>query len=303
MNAEPVLPLRVDTRATSRLRFEFWTAFREHATKVGIVRCGRASSDSWMHHNGHLNGGTLFTMVRVRQGEIVTQFALDGMTASTIYSFLKSHHREVDAAFSEVAQWRTAGIRTHEIEVRRHADIADKQEWPQHFDWFVRQLAAFQHALWPLVGRLPPTGTSRQWNEHSFFAELEAHTPPAVIPAREVLRWSQANMPLIDWGCGKRFGSFVPKARRQGRLYAAVSLWTSGAMVLRFADLKKEWPFCEASLRLDLLERFNRVPHLSLPPEAIDSLPAIPLPILAEPGSLARFLDALAWFLGVVKSR
>ena len=303
IDAESVVPLRVDTRETSRLRREFWTAFREHATDVGIVNCGRASSDSWMHHNGHLNGGTLFTMVRVRQGEIVTQFALDGITASTIYSFLEAHRRDVDAAFSEAAQWRTAGVRTHEIEVRKPADIADKQEWPRHFDWFVRQLGAFQHALWPLVGRLPPTGNSREWSEPSFFAELDAHTPSAVAPARELLSWSQANMPVIDWGHGKRFGSFVPRVRRQGRLYGAVSVWTSGAVILRFADLKNEWPFCEASLRLELLERLNRVPHFSLPPEAIDSLPAIPLPILAAPGSLARFLDALAWFAGVVKSR
>ena len=291
-----------DSRETPRLRREFWTAFREHAADAGIVTCGRASSDSWMHHNGHLNGGTLFTMVRVRQGEIVTQFTLDDITASTIYSFLQAHRSDIDPAFAETPQWRMAGVRTHEIEVRRPADIADEQEWPRHFDWFLRQLGTFQRVLWPLVGRVPLTGDTRQWDERSFFAELASHTPTAAAPARDLLRWSQANFPIIDWGHGKRFGSFVPRARRQGRLYGPVSVWTSGVVILRFADLKKEWPFSEESLRLDLLERMNGIPHLGLPRDAIDSLPAIPLPILAEPGALSRFLGSLTWFVGVVRS-
>ena len=204
-------------------------------------------------------------MVRVRQGEIVAQFALDELTAGTIFSFLQAHRREIDAAFADAPAWRTAGTRTHEIEVRRPADITTEQAWPEYFDWFVRQLSAFQHALWPLVGRLPPSGGTRQWDEGSFFSELAAYTPSALAPARELLRWSQANMSMVEWGHGKRYGSFVPRARREGRLYGPFSVWTNGTFILRFAGLKKEWPFDEPAVRLDLLERVNLLPHLRPP--------------------------------------
>lgn len=292
----------MDYRETPRLRREFWSAFRNHVGQKDGVKCGRASSDSWMHHNGHLNGGTLFTMVRVRQGAIATQFALDDITASTIFSFLKAHRADIDSAFSGVPQWRTAGVRTHEIEVRTEADLTSRCDWSRYFAWFVEQLEAFQTALWPLVGRVPPAGDNRPWDEESFFAELGLHTPSAVAPARELLRWSQVNMSLVQWGRGKRFGSFVPTVRRQGRLHNAVSVWTNGTVVLRFADLKRESPFCDASLRAEFLHRLNRVPHFSLPRDAVDLLPSIPLPILAEAGSLTRFLDALDWFVQAVRS-
>jgi hypothetical protein len=256
-----------------------------------------------MHHNGDLNGGELFTMVRVRQGEIVAQFALDELTAGTIFSFLQAHRHEIDAAFSDAPAWRTAGIRTHEIEVRRPADITDTQAWPEYFDWFLRQLSAFQQALWPFVGRQPPAGSKRQWDEESFFAELAASTPTAVAPARELLRWSQANMSVVEWGHGKRYGSFVPRARREGRLYGPFSVWTNGTFILRFAGLKKEWPFDQPAVRLSLLERVNLLPHVDLAPEAIDALPALPLPLLAEPAALERFCDVLTWVLATIRSR
>ncbi len=38
--------------------------------------------------------------------------------------------------------------------------------------WLRRQLEVFQRALWPFVGRVPPTGARRQWDEPSFFGEL-----------------------------------------------------------------------------------------------------------------------------------
>ena len=87
----------MEQRATSCLRREFWTAFGDLESASGTVKSGKPSSDSRMHHNGGLNGGTLFTMVRVRQGEIGTQLALDDITADTICSFLRAHKGEIDS--------------------------------------------------------------------------------------------------------------------------------------------------------------------------------------------------------------
>jgi hypothetical protein len=292
---------RVGHRETPRLRRAFWTAYRDLAQHAPTLRCGRASSDSWMHHNGYLNGGTLFTMIRVRQGEIGVQLALDDITASTIFSYLETHRATIDSAFPKTPQWRRVGTRTHEIEVRRPADIARRDEWQGYFAWYLLQLESFQRVLWPLVGRVPYPGQSRQWDRESFFTELESHTPSAAAPARRLLEWNEHNMSLVQWGHGRRFGSFIPRARREGRLYDAISVWTSATVSLRFADLKKEWPFSDEALRLELLRRFNRVPHVSLPRKAISALPALPLPLLAESRAMTPFLDALDWFAATVR--
>lgn len=292
----------MDYRQTPRLRLEFWRAFKLYMASARTFRCGRASSDSWMHHNGALNGGSLFTMIRVRLGEIGTQFALDDATASTIFSFLQTRRSHIDAAFAEELQWRSVGSRTHEIEVRRPADLGKEREWSEYFAWFGQQLGAFQDTLWPLVGRVPPAGEKGTWDEQTFFASLAAYNPTSVGAARELLDWSAAKMPSVYWGHGRRFGSFAPGIRRQGTVHSVVSVWTDGTAMVRFGALKKTPLFCREALRVELLGRLNDVPHFDLPREVLDGYPAIPLPLLDDPTTLARFLGVLDWSVGVLSA-
>jgi len=262
------------------------------------IGCAKPSVDTWMDHGAGLIGGALYSIMRTRLGEIGVQFALNDATSSTIYSWLRTRAPEIEAAFSEPLNWHDpAGARTSLVEVRRRADISDRTSWPECFEWLRTRLETFQLTLWPIVGRVPPAGVvARRWDESSFFAELEQFNPPGVDPARFLLAWARESGMNLVWGRGRRFGSCMPRFVHGGQPYEPVSIWTNGVVLLRFVDLRKAPPWNTPQRRLDLLKRFNTTPHFSLPGQVIDMRPALPLPLLDAPSSMASFCAALEWF-------
>ncbi len=187
-----------------RLRLEFWSGFRQFVADRSAITCGRASSETWMHHDARLNCGRLFSMIRTRDGEIGSQFALDDLTARTVFSLLDDHRREVDEAFG------------------------------QPLTWLLDNLGGLARALGPFVGRSIPTPHRGDWDEPSFFAALGEHNPCAAGPARRLLEWGRASLPQVRWGHGKQSGSFTPGVLRSGVEHSLVSVWTDGLFCDRF---------------------------------------------------------------------
>jgi hypothetical protein len=286
-----------------RLRLEFWRAFKEYMTGRDFATCGRASSETWMHHDGKLNCGRLFSMIRVRQGEIGSQYALDDHTASTVYAFLSTHRGEIDALFGQSLTWRTVSERMYEVEIRRPADISRRDDWMDLFVWLSKNLRAFQRSLGPFLGRSTSAAHQGNWDEQSFFDMLAKHSPHATDPARHLLEWGHATMPHLRWGHGRRAGSFVPTVLREGTEHSVISVWTDGLFVVRFGALRKDLPFSDERLRRELLARLNRVRCFRLPPTVIDLYPGLPLPLLADTDTMDGFISALDWCAGQLKSR
>jgi hypothetical protein len=292
----------VGPRDMPRLRSEFWRSFKASLEPAVGVTLGRVSSEGYMNVNAGLNCGSLIVMARVRKGEIGVQLTLDDPAAATIFSFLGEHRASIDAAFEMPPIWRAPTARAHEIEVRRPADIGDRDVWPGLHRWLREQLVAFRTVLHPFLGWSPPAGETRRWDEVLFFADLEHFNPAAMPPAQALLDWSRTSMPDVYWGRGRQFGSFVPGLRRRGRVHSVISVWTSGTLVPRFAALRTAPPFDDEALRAELLGRFNRVPHFDLPRDVLDLLPTLPLALLCGDVALERFIEALEWYVAVVKA-
>lgn len=284
-----------------RLRLEFWRAFRQAMASRDDVSCGRASSETWMHHDARLNCGRLFSMVRTRDGEIGSQFALDDLTARTVYTLLADHRQEVDAAFWQPLAWRVASERMHEIEVRRAADLERRDEWLELFAWLADNLDGLAQALGPFVGRSIPVPHQGDWDEDSFFAALALHNPCAVGPARQLLEWGRASLPHLYWGHGKQAGSFMSGILRSGVEHSVVSVWTDGLFCLRFQALGKTPAFATEAMRAELLDRFNEVPRFDLPAGVLDKYPGLPLRLLDDPTSMHVFTSALDWCVAAIK--
>jgi hypothetical protein len=284
------------------LRLELWRAFRATAATTAGVRCGRVTGDGYMNVHLGLECGSTIVMARVRKGEIGVQFLLDDPTAATVYSLLRAHRAEVEAAFGKPLIWRSPTDRAHEIEARRAADIADRACWPDLLAWFAGSLDSLRAALGPFVGVEPAVGEKRHWDEPSFFAELERLNPGSVAAARELHDWARAAMPSIYWGKGRQFGSFVPGLRRNGQTHTLFSVWTSGTFVPRFAALRKVPPFSDEALRAELLRRLNQLPHFTLPAEVLDRFPTLPLALLSDPAVRRRFIEVLDWCVGVIRT-
>lgn len=287
-----------ERHGSAELRLAFWTAFKEYMVRRSRVRCARATSEDWMNHSADLNGGSLFSVQRTRLCEIGVQFALDDATSRTIFSYLESKRREIDAAFAPGLHWHDPeGARTSLIETRRSADTSVRADWPTHFAWLHEQLEHFQNVLWPLVGHVPPVGQPRRWDEPSFFAELQALNSTSAAPARAILDWARRQMPDIYWGHGAQFGTCVPRLKLGDVRYQLFALTTGGTLTLRFADLKKTEPFDEAATRLRVLRGLNGAPFMDLPAGVIDHRPTLPLPMFADTAVRAGLTDTADRFV------
>ena len=140
-------------------------------------------------------------------------------------------------------------------------------------------------------------GEERQWDEATFFAELEARRGSAeAAVARTILTWAQSNLPRFAWGRGKKDGSFVPVLDHNGRSYYPFAIYTYGRLEVQFQYMTAP-PFDAMSARAELLRRLNDIPGIVIPDAALTRRPSIPLSVLStNPDAVGLFLDAMVWF-------
>lgn len=284
------------------MRREFWQAFKSCMGAASTIGCSRASSDGWMWHAADLSSGYLASILNVRLGEIGVRFRLNETNADTVHAFLETHRPEIDAALGPSATWRSGDGGSHVIEVMRGADIGDRAAWPEQMAWLTRQLEVFQRALWPFVGRVPPRGERRRWDEARFFRELSAWNPVSVQPATAVLEWARRRGVGVLWGRGGQSGSFTPVVSCRGFAYQFATVRTDGTLVLLFARLKDSPLYADRARRLELLTEVNQVRFIHLPDETADQRPAVPLALLSDPSAYAGFVGLLGRFHDAVRT-
>jgi hypothetical protein len=286
--------------ASSQLRREFWRAFRDYMAGVSAIGCSSPSSDGWMWHVAHVSSGYLASLLNVRLGQIGVRFRLAGPEADTVFSFLESHRHDVDDALEPRPTWRRGEGSSHVIEVLTGADVSARDSWPAHMSWLRTELEAFQAALWPHVGRVPPAAGRRHWNEELFLSELSAWNPGCLVPATAILATAQQRVEAIQWGSGGRTGSFTPTVWHGGIPHQLVSVRTDGTFQLLFSRLRETPPFADRAGRLELLRRVNEVRHLRLGEEVLGQRPGLPLAMLGDAEVRAQFTGLLGWFSAAV---
>jgi hypothetical protein len=143
---------------------------------------------------------------------------------------------------------------------------------------------------------------SRQWDEPSFFQELERTGTVEVDGARQILAWARPRVTRIYWGKGAQSGSFVPILHHKGRDHQLFAVWTTGTLSLYFYVYASKPPFNSEDKRLALLSRLNAIPGISLPREIINKGPTIALRAIAAPETLRQFQDAFEWMLAEIRA-
>ena len=143
------------------------------------------------------------------------------------------------------------------------------------------------------------TGTTpRQWDESSFFQELEQRRGEREASVcREILHWGRQQNLRPLWGKGAKDGSFLLRFETGASIYHLVSVWTYGRVEVQFKMLSSEPPFDDEDKRLKLLRLLNEIPGVSLEPEAIDRRPSISIETLATAGAAAKLCAALKWVI------
>ena len=142
---------------------------------------------------------------------------------------------------------------------------------------------------------------ARQWDEASFFAELEKTQDSAGVEvARRLLDWTKLKTE-IWWGRGGRMGSFTPIVTHGNAWTAVFTVWTYGKVEVNFQYLKDKIPFKSESRRLELLGRLNSIPGIAIDREAISGRPGIPFTALKELSSTQAFLGVFDWVMEELK--
>ena len=150
----------------------------------------------------------------------------------------------------------------------------------------------------------PASQPGRQWDEVSFFADLQKkHGDGDTAVARKLLDWSKARAFQIFWGRGKETGSFAPWLELPGKWLAAIVAYTNGVVEVRFGYLRDRGkPFSSIEKRKSLLERLNAIQGVHIPADRIDYLPSIQMPVLHDDAAMQQFLDVLDWVIDEVRS-
>jgi len=144
--------------------------------------------------------------------------------------------------------------------------------------------------------------TGKQWNEETFFRELESRKGPEDSKiAREIYNWACDKLPRFWWGRGNIDGSFFPILDHKGIGYYPIGVWTYGKVEIQFQRLKTKPPFDDDSKRKELLDRLNQIPNVNIPVNAMNTRPNIFLSVFKDKEVLEQFLHSLDWVVEEIK--
>lgn len=143
----------------------------------------------------------------------------------------------------------------------------------------------------------------RQWDEASFFEEIEKRGTKVANVARRILDWARPpRTTYFYWGKGQQTGSFVPILKYEGTHYQLFTVLTSGYVEFYFGTYQRKRPFDDVEKRLELLRRLNSIEGVSIPEAKVSLSPSIPLAVLSDEAALKQFSDVFEWFLAEVKA-
>lgn len=143
----------------------------------------------------------------------------------------------------------------------------------------------------------------RRWDEDSLLAEMErVHGSQAAVGATRLLEGLRALGVDIRWGRGAKYGSFVPRVFHNGRKHQLFAVYTDAARIeLYFFYYRQREPFTDDEKRRTLLDKFRAIPGVSLPDDAVDKLPNVPLKLLAQDGIVKEFMSVIRWLVEEIR--
>lgn len=145
-------------------------------------------------------------------------------------------------------------------------------------------------------------GPRRQWNEQSFFADLQARRPPEeVAVARALLEWGQQRMTRIAWGTGAQTGSFYPMLDQDTIAHSVLIVNSSGRVQVPFGYMASRPPFTDDRLGNEFAAKLTAA-GFNVGPWG-NRWPSIALSRLVDEGALSRFLVILDWAADLIDNQ
>jgi hypothetical protein len=243
------------------------------------------------------------------------RFEIEGGDVSELFTELLGPEADIEAFWLQVKTNLQAGkIRlvfvADEIatELRRIVEFLNKQMDPAEvLAVEVKQYAGQElKTLVPrVIGRAVETHKTRegkQWDEQTFISTLESRwgAQEASI-AKDILNWAHDRKLRIWWGKGAQDASYMPLFDYEGETHWLIAVWTHARVAIQYGMIKGKQPFDSEEKRLELLNRLNAIPGVSISQEGIERYPSFRLSALKNRKHLNEFLNILDWMISEIK--
>ncbi len=156
-------------------------------------------------------------------------------------------------------------------------------------------------AIESMTGDETCTLPGKNWDEVKFTEHLSRKNVDAASTAREILGSLRHRNMVVRWGRGRVYGSFGPELRGTNSLIFTV--WTNGFIQVHFQNIRQLPSMNDATRRLELLQRINKIPGVKLPDDSIDKYPTFPISALNKEVNLKIFLDSVDWLTAMQDKR
>ena len=140
--------------------------------------------------------------------------------------------------------------------------------------------------------------STKQWDASSFLTELESRRSKGEADvARRIMNWAESKSLWIKWGKGGSEGTFYPVLDHKGKSNRLFSVSTPGKLGIVFRDC----PLETVELKLELFNRLNSIPGVSLPETSIDTWTGFDLSILIDDSNLKSLFEIFEWVIEEIK--
>ena len=145
---------------------------------------------------------------------------------------------------------------------------------------------------------------TRQWDEESLLNEImKLHGEQAVTISKDLMDWSETWAGHIWWGGGMKMGSFLPVIDLLDNNWCSIfAIWTYGSVEMQFQVLKNRDGFRDEELRLELMNKLNRIEGVDITKDRIEARPSFALDLLSKPESMALFKETVDWAADIIKN-
>ena len=146
------------------------------------------------------------------------------------------------------------------------------------------------------------TTPGREWNETSYFSELEVQTGSGTCGvARQLLEWARNQGCRVSFGRGSFKGQLMAVLNHGELAHRLFLMGTNGKIRVLFQYLRRKEPFTLESKRVELLKRLNQIPGIAIPADSIDGMPLIPLHVLSNEQGWSQFAKVMDWVVEEIK--
>ena len=140
------------------VRREWWAFLNNRLAAKWQSRLPKLSSRTFAYY-GSANSGQfqLRASISAQKGQLQTALVINGKDALAFARLLEEEKEEIEREIGSAIVWQVRTDRANILSLERTGvNPMNRDDWPEHADWFAEHLASFRKAFWSRINGLDP---------------------------------------------------------------------------------------------------------------------------------------------------